>query len=152
MVQAKSLSPGPRRLGAGDRPISTPPAPLRHAHVPSSPSSADGRGLVYVYADESCLGNQDEEGASPGGAGGLIELRRDDGTWPHRDFAHHDPDTTNNRMGITDWVHGWARRRWKRRGGPIENLELWQELAAAAQPHGIDWRWVRGHDGHVKNE
>lgn len=69
---------------------------------PRAPSPADRRGLVYVYADESCLGNQKEEGASPGGAGGLIEVCRGDGTWHRRDFAHHDPDTTKDRMAITN--------------------------------------------------
>ena len=54
--------------------------------------------------------------------------------------------------GMTSWVHGWARKGWKRSGGPIENLELWQQAIAAAAPHVVEWRWVRGHDGHPQNE
>lgn len=54
--------------------------------------------------------------------------------------------------GMTSWVHGWARRGWKRAGGEIENLELWHEAVSEAHAHEIDWRWVRGHAGHPQNE
>jgi ribonuclease HI len=54
--------------------------------------------------------------------------------------------------GMTDWVHGWARRGWTRKTGPIENLELWQEAIAALEGHEVQWRWVRGHVGHAQNE
>ena len=53
---------------------------------------------------------------------------------------------------MRDWMPGWAARGWRRKGGPIENLELWQELAAAARLHDVQWTWVRGHRGHPKNE
>ena len=54
--------------------------------------------------------------------------------------------------GITEWVPGWQARGWKRKGGPVENLELWQKLVQAAAGHEISWHWVRGHAGHAKNE
>lgn len=54
--------------------------------------------------------------------------------------------------GMTSWVHDWVRRDWRRKGGPIENLALWQELVEVARPHRIAWRWVRGHNGHPQNE
>jgi ribonuclease HI len=54
--------------------------------------------------------------------------------------------------GIRQWVPGWTARGWTRRGGPIENLALWQELAAAARLHEVQWTWVRGHAQHPKNE
>jgi ribonuclease HI len=54
--------------------------------------------------------------------------------------------------GMTEWVHGWASRGWRRREGAIENLTLWQELVAAAAPHRVQWQWVRGHAGHPQNE
>lgn len=54
--------------------------------------------------------------------------------------------------GMTSWVHGWARRGWRRSGGAVENLELWQEAIRAAAPHQVEWRWVRGHNGHPQNE
>jgi ribonuclease HI len=54
--------------------------------------------------------------------------------------------------GMRMWAPGWQARGWKRAGGPIENLELWQELVAAARKHDVQWTWVRGHAGHPKNE
>ncbi len=54
--------------------------------------------------------------------------------------------------GFTEWVHGWAARGWVRKTGPIENVELWWAALAAAQPHRVQWRWVRGHNGHAQNE
>lgn len=137
--------------------------------------------VVHIFADESCLGNQFGERANPGGAAGLLERFEERRGWYRRDFRHFDPDTTNNRMaivsgivglealrrpcdvvftsdsqylvkGMREWVHGWAGRGWKRKGGPIENLELWKELVRAAARHRVEWRWVRGHARHVKNE
>ena len=54
--------------------------------------------------------------------------------------------------GMTSWIYDWARRGWRRKGGPIENLPLWRELLEVARPHRIAWRWVRGHRGHPQNE
>jgi ribonuclease HI len=136
--------------------------------------------LVHIYADESCLGNQFTDRDSPGGAGGLVELWRSEGC-VRRDYWASEAATTNNRMalrgatellaalrrscrivftsdsqylvtGMREWIHGWAARGWKRKTGAIENVELWRELASAAQRHEIDWRWVRGHAGHPQNE
>jgi ribonuclease HI len=54
--------------------------------------------------------------------------------------------------GMTSWVHGWARRGWTRKSGPIENLELWHAALDAVRGHEVQWRWVRGHHGHPQNE
>jgi ribonuclease HI len=54
--------------------------------------------------------------------------------------------------GSTEWVHGWASRGWTRKTGPIENLELWHMLCDASRGHRVQWRWVRGHNGHAQNE
>lgn len=63
--------------------------------------------------------------------------------------------TTDSRYivdGMTNWVHAWARNGWKRKTGPIENLELWHDAIDACEGHAIAWRWVRGHVGHAQNE
>jgi len=63
--------------------------------------------------------------------------------------------TTDSRYivdGMSRWVLDWAKRGWRRKGGPIENLDLWREAVAAASPHAVEWRWVRGHAGHAQNE
>jgi ribonuclease HI len=54
--------------------------------------------------------------------------------------------------GMREWAPGWASRGWIRKAGPIENLSLWQDLAATARLHEVQWTWVRGHQGHAKNE
>jgi ribonuclease HI len=54
--------------------------------------------------------------------------------------------------GMREWVPGWIARGWKRKGGEIENLELWRVLVDSARKHEVQWTWVRGHQGHPKNE
>ena len=54
--------------------------------------------------------------------------------------------------GMREWAPSWERRGWTRKGGPIENLEMWQALVAAARLHDAQFTWVRGHKGHAKNE
>lgn len=137
--------------------------------------------LTFIYADESCLGNQFRDRARPGGAGGVLEYFHPRRGWVRRDYWLSEPDTTNNRMalrsaiellnalrkperivftsdsrylvdGITGWVYGWARRGWTRKGGAIENLSLWQDLVRAARRHQVQWCWVKGHAGHAQNE
>ncbi len=54
--------------------------------------------------------------------------------------------------GLREWVPGWRSRGWTRKGGAIENLELWKALVASASQHDVQWVWVRGHQGHAKNE
>lgn len=63
--------------------------------------------------------------------------------------------TTDSRYivdGLSSWVFGWARNGWKRKTGPIENLELWINAIDATDGHEYSWHWVRGHDGHPQNE
>ena len=94
----------------------------------------------------------------------------------------HDPQTTNNRMELTalieafrllpsdaaetvrtdsrlcvdtieSWAPKWERAGWKRKAGPIKNLELVQELLALrrARP-GCQLQWIAAHSGHRWNE
>ena len=135
---------------------------------------------VYVHADESCLGNQFQARANPGGAGGLVEIWKG-GSWERRDYWISEPDTTNNRMalrsaievlsalkrrcrvmfvsdsqylvkGIAEWLPGWKRSGWKRKTGAIKNIELWKALDEQLGRHDVTTRWVRGHAGHPENE
>lgn len=55
-------------------------------------------------------------------------------------------------LGMREWVAAWRSRGWRRKGGAVENLDLWQELVALAERHEIRWTWVRGHAGQPKNE
>jgi ribonuclease HI len=53
---------------------------------------------------------------------------------------------------MKEWLPGWKARGWKRKGGPIENLDLWKALDREAARHDVSWEWIRGHDGHPQNE
>jgi ribonuclease HI len=61
-------------------------------------------------------------------------------------------DSEYLRKGITEWMPGWRARHWRRKGGALANVDLWQALDKAIQPHQVDWRWVRGHTGDPDNE
>ncbi len=54
--------------------------------------------------------------------------------------------------GIREWAPGWQARNWTRKGGVIENLELWRVLMQSVVKHDAQFTWVRGHAGHPKNE
>jgi ribonuclease HI len=54
--------------------------------------------------------------------------------------------------GVREWLPGWIARGWKRKGGEIENLDLWRALAQSLPLHDTQLAWVRGHNGHPKNE
>jgi len=61
-------------------------------------------------------------------------------------------DSEYLKRGITEWLPGWRKRNWRRKGGALANVDLWQALEAAIKPHTVSWHWVRGHAGHPQNE
>ena len=139
------------------------------------------RAGIIVHADEACLGNG-REGDNPGGAGGLVEIVRDaisrrdyfvaEPRTTNNRMALRSAITALELLGVkgqplrlefvsdsnylvkgmNEWLAGWRARGWRRRTGALENVELWQQLAAIAEPHDITWRWVRGHAGDPRNE
>ena len=126
---------------------------------------------VIIYTDGACDPNP-----GPGGWAVLLRYGRHE-----RTLTGAEAETTNNRMeltaalkalqalkqtsqvdlftdseylkrGVTEWLPGWRRRQWKRRGGALANVDLWQALDAAIARHQIEWHWVRGHAGDVNNQ
>lgn len=121
-------------------------------------------------------------GADPNpGAGGFGVVILDEADGSVRELSGGEEETTNNRMeltaalralesldgrtrivlftdskylkqGITTWLPGWQAAGWKRKGGALKNVELWQALAREVARHDIDWRWVKGHAGNRWNE
>jgi ribonuclease HI len=54
---------------------------------------------------------------------------------------------------ITKWAPGWEKRGWKRKTGPIKNLELVQELLTLDRAHpGCKLEWIAAHSGYRWNE
>ena len=126
-----------------------------------------------VFTDGSAAPNP-----GPGGWGAVYVIDNE-----VVDFEHgHEPHTTNNRMElraliagydlvpqgtpatiysdsrlvvqtINDWAAGWEKRGWKRKTGPIANLDLVQEAyeRARARPD-VTLEWIRAHNGARWNE
>ena len=65
-------------------------------------------------------------------------------------------DSTYVIQGITQWIWGWRKRGWQTAtGGEVLNRELWEQLARLVDARGkggIDWHYVRGHNGTPGNE
>ena len=61
-------------------------------------------------------------------------------------------DSTYIVSGMNDWLPSWKARGWKKKNGPILNLELWKEADDLVSRHECHWKWVRGHVGHPQNE
>lgn len=137
---------------------------------------------VLVHADESCLGNDSSRPSPGGNAalieapagdsvarwdfydcspqttnnrmalaGAIAALE-----WIRRQWEQarvvYVSDSQYLVKGMSEWVPGWKARGWRRKGGAVENLELWQKLVQAAGAHAVRWEWVEGHAGHPKNE
>ena len=53
----------------------------------------------------------------------------------------------------SNWIDGWIKKGWKTSDKkPVKNLELWQRLLKAKEPHDVEFIWVKGHAGHEYNE
>lgn len=115
------------------------------------------------------------------GPGGWGVVRVQDGKVITQRYGHEE-NTTNNRMELTalinayrllgpdenadifcdselcvktinEWAPVWEKRGWKRKGGPIMNLELVRELYALAKDHPqVKIRWIEAHNGWLWNE
>ena len=127
---------------------------------------------VELFTDGACSGN-------PGPGGWGVLLRREG---RESELSGADAQTTNNRMelaaaiaglsalsepcevvlvtdskylilGMTQWLPNWKRRQWLSASKkPVKNVDLWQALERAAEPHRISWQWVKGHSGHREND
>jgi ribonuclease HI len=128
--------------------------------------------FVVIHTDGACRGNP-----GPGGWGAILQAGGHE-----KELWGGELDTTNNRMeltaaimalealnkpckvelhtdsqyvkhGITQWITGWKAKGWRTADkSPVKNADLWQKLDAARARHDVDWRWVKGHAGHVMNE
>lgn len=55
--------------------------------------------------------------------------------------------------GVNDWMNGWKKKNWLRKGELIPNADLWQEIYEIKKHfQSVDLRWVRGHNGNKWNE
>lgn len=62
-------------------------------------------------------------------------------------------DSTYVLKGITEWIHGWKKRGWKKSDKkPVVNTDLWKRLDALNNERNVTWKWVKGHAGIEGNE
>jgi ribonuclease HI len=50
------------------------------------------------------------------------------------------------------WMAAWKKIGWKRKVGPLKNVDLLKELDRLVAPHVVEWKWVPGHAGEPGNE
>lgn len=126
-----------------------------------------------LFTDGACSGN-------PGPGGWGVVWVKDGKVIAEANGG--EPRTTNNRMELTalieayrmldyastetiwsdstlcvktvnEWAKAWERRNWKRKTGPVENLDLVQPLYELAQNRPqVQLRWLKGHAGQRWNE
>jgi ribonuclease HI len=126
---------------------------------------------IDIFTDGACSGNP-----GPGGWGAILRVGSHE-----KEISGGDKATTNNRMeimaairaleslkkpstvtihtdsrylidGATQWMKKWKTNGWKTSDKkPVKNEDLWRALEAAAEPHAVSWRWVKGHSDHVEN-
>ena len=76
--------------------------------------------------------------------------------WIRRQWQHarvrYVSDSEYLVKGVTEWTPAWKRQGWRRKGGALENLELWQKLDQVLAAHEVEWGWVRGHNDNPKND
>lgn len=62
-------------------------------------------------------------------------------------------DSQYVQKGMTEWIHGWKKRGWTRKGNePVLNVDYWKELEAVSAKHKVKWVKVKGHAGIKENE
>ena len=148
----------------GGTPLLSPEEVLRAHHA--GPTSG-------VFTDGSCEGNP--------GPGGWGFVWVEDNQIVEQRYGS-EASTTNNRMELSalveayqllpedtrvrvysdsqlcvktvnEWAAGWEKRGWRRKSGPIANLELVKRLYALANARpGVELQWIRAHEGSRWNE
>ena len=53
---------------------------------------------------------------------------------------------------LTKWAPGWEKNGWRKKTGPIKNLEMVQELYRLYCENPVKLIWTRGHVGTEFNE
>lgn len=123
--------------------------------------------MIIYYTDGSCSPNP--------GPGGFAVIKNDKPA-----IVGHELESTNIRMEgkaliaalidagnvecqiysdsqfwinvITKWGISWEANGWKKKGDPIKNLDIVQEVCGLYKKSNAQLIWIRGHEGTVNNE
>ncbi|MGE5679622.1 MAG: ribonuclease HI [Bacillota bacterium] len=128
---------------------------------------------VTIYTDGGSLGNP-----GPGGYGAVViyKDRRKEITGGYRLTTNNRMEITAAIEGLkalkencrvtlyTDsqylvnsimkgWVRKWKANGWKRnKKDKAVNVDLWEKLLVLLEKHEVEFKWLKGHAGHVENE
>ena len=127
---------------------------------------------IEIFSDGACSGNP-----GPGGYGTILRFGDTE-----KELSAGYKFTTNNRMELrgvicgleslkepcsvtvtTDsqyivnsvekgWARTWRSNNWTKKKGKVINPDLWKRLLELCDTHTVNFKWIRGHNGHVENE
>ncbi|HYE05844.1 MAG TPA: ribonuclease HI [Planctomycetota bacterium] len=117
------------------------PGPGGWAFVIYNPE--DGKALERCGGEAETTNNRMEIGAA---VEALKSLRK-----PGHDVLIHS-DSQYLIKSASEWIPGWKARGWRRKDGPLANVDLLQELDRLLALHRVRWQWVKGHSGDLGNE
>ena len=132
---------------------------------------------IIVYTDGGCRGNNDSSN-NVGGYGVVLQYKG-----RTKEIYKGERNTTNNQQelkgvivalesiktthlpivihsdsayvinGITQWVKGWKKNGWTKKGGEIKNLDLWKRLDELVNMQSdVTFVKVKAHVGIELNE
>lgn len=151
-------------------------------YTPGQPETVSLKEVLRRYREGPVTGIFTDGSAVPNpgpGGWGVVSVR--DGVIEFQ-LHGHEANTTNNRMELTalieaykalppeapallysdselcvktvnEWAPQWEKKGWKRKTGPIKNLDLVQELYALHRAHpNAKLQWIKAHNGWLWNE
>ncbi len=128
---------------------------------------------VYIYTDGACKGNP-----GPGGWGAILRYNEHEKEiWGGESSTTNNRMemmgliraleqlkepcnviVTSDSKYVLDglqkgWASNWRANNWMRnKKEKALNADLWERLLDLTDQHKMEYRWVRGHQGHPENE
>ena len=136
-------------------------------------TAKDGGKAVTIYTDGACIGNP-----GPGGYGVVVMYKghRREHSGGFRLTTNNRMEMLAVIVGLESlkercqvtvfsdsqyvvnaitkgWARKWKANGWRRASNEKAlNPDLWERLLTLCDKHGVEFRWVRGHDGNKENE
>jgi ribonuclease HI len=71
---------------------------------------------------------------------------------PSHEAIHFFTDSRYLQRGVEEWLDEWKKRGWKRKGGALANIDLWQAMEKSIEGRQIKWKWIKGHADNPFNQ
>ncbi len=112
-----------------------------------------GWGAVYVRDGEVIA---EQHGYEPATTNNRMELRALQAAVELVPVGTPERIYTDSNLAVrtlTEWAAGWERRGWRRKTGPVENLDLVQPLYEQLRTRPeLELVWIKAHAGNRWNE